>query len=185
MEIGTEAPIFLFWEYLFQIFAILSLQCAQLHAIQYFSSICLLGWDKAVSFTWIRWNVVQSVQKCTCFKTEPIACGAFQCHCLLYRKIIHHISLQSGGSALIRTEWVSYFHMCYLIVSLLVLFYLFFYYIVIGLRQTSNIYLMPTSFSPYSLRISKKEDYIFNKLHYNMILLLGHTQQKVRWKDYT
>jgi hypothetical protein len=26
-EIGTEAPIFLFWEYLFQIFGILSLQC--------------------------------------------------------------------------------------------------------------------------------------------------------------
>jgi hypothetical protein len=27
MEIGTEAPIFLFCEYLFQIFGILSLQC--------------------------------------------------------------------------------------------------------------------------------------------------------------
>jgi hypothetical protein len=27
MEIGTEAPIFLFWEYLFLIFGILSLQC--------------------------------------------------------------------------------------------------------------------------------------------------------------
>jgi hypothetical protein len=29
VEIGTEAPIFLFWEYLFQIFGILSLQCIQ------------------------------------------------------------------------------------------------------------------------------------------------------------
>jgi hypothetical protein len=28
VEIGTEAPIFLFWEYLFKIFGILSLQCA-------------------------------------------------------------------------------------------------------------------------------------------------------------
>ncbi len=27
VEIGTEAPIFLSWEYLFQIFGILSLQC--------------------------------------------------------------------------------------------------------------------------------------------------------------
>jgi hypothetical protein len=27
VEIGTEAPKFLFWEYLFQIFGILSLQC--------------------------------------------------------------------------------------------------------------------------------------------------------------
>jgi hypothetical protein len=27
VEIGAEAPIFLFWEYLFQIFGILSLQC--------------------------------------------------------------------------------------------------------------------------------------------------------------
>jgi hypothetical protein len=30
VEIGTEAPIFLFWEYLFKIFGILSLQCSQL-----------------------------------------------------------------------------------------------------------------------------------------------------------
>ncbi len=27
VEIGTQAPLFLFWEYLFQIFGILSLQC--------------------------------------------------------------------------------------------------------------------------------------------------------------
>jgi hypothetical protein len=29
VEIGTKTPIFLFWEYLLQIFGILSLQCAQ------------------------------------------------------------------------------------------------------------------------------------------------------------
>ncbi len=29
VEIGTEAPIFLFWEYLFRYFGILSLQCRQ------------------------------------------------------------------------------------------------------------------------------------------------------------
>ncbi len=28
VEIGAEAPIFLFWEYLFKIFSILSLQCS-------------------------------------------------------------------------------------------------------------------------------------------------------------
>ncbi len=28
VEIGTETPIFLFWEYLFRNFSVLSLQCA-------------------------------------------------------------------------------------------------------------------------------------------------------------
>jgi hypothetical protein len=32
VEIGTEVPIFLFWEYLFQIFGILSLQCRDIAA---------------------------------------------------------------------------------------------------------------------------------------------------------
>ncbi len=31
VEIGTEAPIFLFWKYLFQIFGILSLQCTEVN----------------------------------------------------------------------------------------------------------------------------------------------------------
>jgi hypothetical protein len=32
VEIGTETPIFLFWEYLFRNFGILSLQCTVLYA---------------------------------------------------------------------------------------------------------------------------------------------------------
>jgi hypothetical protein len=34
VKIGTEAPIFLFWEYLFQIFGISSLQCGPLQIYQ-------------------------------------------------------------------------------------------------------------------------------------------------------
>jgi hypothetical protein len=34
VEIGTETPIFLFWEYLFQNFGILSLQCGRMHEIE-------------------------------------------------------------------------------------------------------------------------------------------------------
>ncbi len=39
-EIGTEAPIFLFWEYLFQIFGILSLQCVEKYKYINLSQTC-------------------------------------------------------------------------------------------------------------------------------------------------
>jgi hypothetical protein len=41
VEIGTEAPIFLSWEYLFQIFGILSLQCMENHVYNKIFSFCL------------------------------------------------------------------------------------------------------------------------------------------------
>jgi hypothetical protein len=43
VEIGTETPIFLFWEYLFRNFSILSLQC--MHGIVK---------KKSVEFFWLR-----------------------------------------------------------------------------------------------------------------------------------
>jgi len=36
VEIGTETPIFLFWEYLFQILGILSLQCTSRRLLSIF-----------------------------------------------------------------------------------------------------------------------------------------------------
>jgi hypothetical protein len=45
VEIGTEAPIFLFWEYLFQICCILSLQCA-LRVVGAVYVVFLLRWRK-------------------------------------------------------------------------------------------------------------------------------------------
>jgi hypothetical protein len=42
VEIGTETPIFLFWEYFFQNFGILSLQCVLLIFWWFFSAAMLL-----------------------------------------------------------------------------------------------------------------------------------------------
>ncbi len=41
LEIGTETPLFLFWEYLFQIFGILSLQCI-LFICKGWENICII-----------------------------------------------------------------------------------------------------------------------------------------------
>jgi hypothetical protein len=62
VEIGTEAPIFLFWEYFFQIFGILSLQ---------------YGPSFAVCSCNNRWGISTNKQKYFfCFLTHP--CGATQ-----------------------------------------------------------------------------------------------------------
>ncbi len=53
VEIGTETPIFLFWEYLFQNFSILSLQCSVSLIVHYagvnyrksFAAVGMSDWD--------------------------------------------------------------------------------------------------------------------------------------------
>jgi hypothetical protein len=40
VEIGTDTPIFLFWEYLFQIFGILSLQCGESSYLEEYAKRC-------------------------------------------------------------------------------------------------------------------------------------------------
>jgi len=56
VEIGTEAPIFLFWEYLFQIFGILSLQCGAEGTDPKLSpiSICFHWWKITTFFNAYR-----------------------------------------------------------------------------------------------------------------------------------
>jgi hypothetical protein len=46
VEIGTEAPIFLFWEYLFQILGILSLQCSNNDTIDFVALCTILSSTK-------------------------------------------------------------------------------------------------------------------------------------------
>ncbi len=51
VEIGTEAPIFLFWEYLFQIFGILSLQYVSRDEYYFKATFCTC----ADSFSLLLW----------------------------------------------------------------------------------------------------------------------------------
>ncbi len=49
VEIGTEAPVFLFWEYLFQIFGILSLKCmenVQIRVLKLLAYFIMLDLDR-------------------------------------------------------------------------------------------------------------------------------------------
>ncbi len=54
VEIGTETPIFLFWEYLFRNFGILSLQCGQKHRVNNASFMllphCILMFSRPTEF---------------------------------------------------------------------------------------------------------------------------------------
>ncbi len=62
--IGTEAPIFLFWEYLFQIFGIMSLQCAILpHSfLAYFAlKTSVLPWSFLSFGLWLACMVLNIV----------------------------------------------------------------------------------------------------------------------------
>ncbi len=53
VEFGTETPVFLFWEYLFQNFGILSLQCSVSLTVHYagvnfrksFAAVGMWDWD--------------------------------------------------------------------------------------------------------------------------------------------
>ncbi len=56
VEIGTEAPIFLFWEYLFQIFGILSLQCRTKAYRQSVSPNCATNFISQPVFTFTGRN---------------------------------------------------------------------------------------------------------------------------------
>jgi hypothetical protein len=79
VEIGTEAPIFLFWEYLIQIFGILSLQCTRYRCIE---------WKTKYSYTMLKglgvpYELFKSILNknstfCTCtngFKIFSLSCS--------------------------------------------------------------------------------------------------------------
>ncbi len=50
VEIGTETPIFLFWEYLIQIFGILSLQCRQIVVLRTLLVVSQLSWAHQLQY---------------------------------------------------------------------------------------------------------------------------------------
>jgi hypothetical protein len=63
VEIGTETPIFLFWDYLFRNFGMLSLQCG---AAATLSSIE----DKECQFTWHLYSIKVNAQNMAVVKRE-------------------------------------------------------------------------------------------------------------------
>ncbi len=78
VEIGTESPIFLFWEYLFQIFGILSLQCRPCSG--------LLGMKGLMGSMQMSLKVVTCpnyLYSCMFFDPQDLYCGTMNCYDLL------------------------------------------------------------------------------------------------------
>ncbi len=126
VEIGTEVPIFLFWEYLFQIFGILSLQCSTVEPGAYWtlavdSSDCHFNLQsvKSTPNVWQLWAGKVTVElKNHFFRVDTISLF----HNLLY--LCSHVS--SGVLLAVSSSFLVYsWTLCFFLQTLLHFFPLF------------------------------------------------------------